>query len=68
MIVRGPDYEIRPENSNNIYWEQAFYPEWAAISALWGVPGEQQGLARLRVGLVRRLRAPDGARVAMARE
>jgi mannose-6-phosphate isomerase-like protein (cupin superfamily) len=43
MIVRGPDYEIRSGNSNNVYWEQAVYPEWAAISAFRGFPGQRRG-------------------------
>ena len=43
MIIREGNYSIVSRNSNNVYWEEGLYPDWAAINTFRDYPHEPPG-------------------------
>ena len=43
MIVKNTDYVLISKNSNNAYWEEGLYPNWAGISTFQYFPSQGKG-------------------------
>ena len=43
MIIHKGNYVIISQNSNDVYWEQGFYPDWTALNAFRYFPNQMKG-------------------------